>query len=221
LPFVELVRQVRADYRGRDDWLGDWRVPLPWSGEYVKCSDMSMLVAIALLKDMGKPWSSTQMSEMVHLGLNFGCARCPTVVKRMTWVQLVAHFVDRYQDQKVWTALVEQQAVQPIRRKPPYCVDFVNVHDVDDTSTRLVHLPRTFEVGTINPLGQQLDAAAERDSVAPSVFPSFETASCEICWRLDMSEQGVSYTPIELKRHIRQFHGKEPERRDAHRPRRS
>lgn len=91
MPFIELLRKMRAK-QTPNAWL-DTTVVCPWTGEYIECSDQSMLVAIALLKDMGRPWETTEMSEMMGEGSNFGCARCPTVEKRMSWSDLVSIYL--------------------------------------------------------------------------------------------------------------------------------
>ncbi|KLO11647.1 hypothetical protein SCHPADRAFT_876526 [Schizopora paradoxa] len=214
IPFANVVAGVRNSYRERDEWLEEWNGVAPWKGEYMEFSDISMLIAIALLKDMGKDWKTVEMDELNGMGTTLGCARCPKVEKRMSWMELVMHYVDQYDDYEFWKTQLERHSVEKLRGKPPYWTLVINTHDVDDSSKRLVHLPNTFTVGTVNALGRELDVR-EREERLPADFPTFDKAACEICWRLGGNVYR-RFTPVQLKQHIRSNHGKEPETRDVH-----
>ncbi len=114
VPFGNLLVKVRSEYRGRDEWLGEWREARSWAGELIECSGISMLVAIALLKDMGEAWKVKLMSQMTTLGAIFGCARCPTVEKRMAWVELVRNLFDLIP--RSFVDLVRMFAGRPLRK---------------------------------------------------------------------------------------------------------
>lgn len=95
-------------------------------------------------------------------------------------------------------------------------------HDVKITKQPLALMPGSFQLGHVNPLGmyasdyhskgvdnynspssgEKLAAAEEADGDAP-VFRPYDSASCEICWRLDTCDALTEMSPFELKRHIR------------------
>ncbi|KLO11645.1 hypothetical protein SCHPADRAFT_905823 [Schizopora paradoxa] len=133
----------------------------------------------------------------------------------MSWVDLVAHYVAHYEEQKYWMSQLKEQSVKQIRSKPPYWTMYINTHDVDDSTKRLVHLPGTFipTQATVNPIGRELDLAERKNKVTS--FPTFEEAGCEICWRMDFRWHR-RFTPASLRRHIRMNHRKTPEARDVH-----
>ena len=109
--------------------------------------------------------------------------------------------------------------------KTPFCMDYINEHDVRDSSRIYIHPPGTIGVGFVNDLGERsvrfvrsiitligrlkgvrLQVAEERDSQKRSVFPEFDTAECAICRRvcMDTFYWGLKYPSELLKRHIRQ-----------------
>jgi len=129
------------------------------------------------------------------------------------------HYVSEYRSAENYDYQVQDndsnsQSTNKKKRPRLYCRDFINEHDVDDRERPLAHIPGTVQAGFVNPLGVRLSETQQRDMQAPSVFRPFEKATCEICWRIDFAPNSMS--PTDLRRHIRQLHGKEPEARDAH-----
>ncbi|KLO11644.1 hypothetical protein SCHPADRAFT_460961 [Schizopora paradoxa] len=226
------VAIARGRGSGYDPWLGSYDVRWPWDGSYevqrpwdgtgIKAKKAAVIVAIELLVALGMKWDEAQMANLVSLGPIFACSRCPTVNTMMTWPQLVAHFVcENYEkerwDKKVASLTDSGESVEDNGKKP-YCTDYIDEHDVCHSNRNLIHPPGTVELGFVNELGARLSAAEERDSQKRSIFQGFDRAECTICRRVCMDRfyYGRKWSPEELKTHIRQYHGKEPEARDAH-----
>ncbi|KLO11643.1 hypothetical protein SCHPADRAFT_460857 [Schizopora paradoxa] len=215
-PMGNVLAELKRSNYGYNKYVGK-RTRTALKEKSFRCSKIHVRAAIPLLKDMGFDWESTSISQMVDMGECFGCARCPVVTKIFTWLGLIRHFAEELKWKKNADKMLSRQAKHPIRgkTKQPYCLDFVIDHDVDDKDRPLVLMPGTFELGHLNSLGEKLVAAEVADGSDP-IFRPFDSASCEICWRIDSDDALTVISPFDLKRHIRRYHAKEPQARDAH-----